>query len=678
MIGDSTKKEKMYTCWLDYEVDKGKNDVHTWPYGKMIYVNEELLKDRVIQTGVKELQTFFRQYLELDVSIVSEMPSQEYLEIIKIGDKELQSEAYILQGDEQKLTLMASDSRGILYGIFKVIFNLKRHISIKNINITEVPTNEIRMINQWDNMDGSIERGYAGSSIFYKDNELVSDTKRIRDYARLLASVGINSISINNVNVHYYETKLITETYLKDVARFAEVFADYGIKVFLSINFASPIEVGGLITADPLDEDVKRWWEETTQTIYKSIPYLGGFLVKADSENRPGPFSYNRTHAEGANMLADALATYGGIVIWRCFVYDCHVDWRDRKTDRARAAYDHFIGLDGKFRDNVILQIKNGPMDFQIREPLSPLFGALKSTNQMMEFQITQEYTGQQKHICFLVPMWKEYLEFDTYAKGEGTYIKDIVSGNTFSNLHGGITAVSNIGDSMCWTGNPMAVANLYGFGRLCWDTQLEPDEIAEEWIDLTLGTDKVVRNNVKDILLQSRKAYENYTVPLGIGWMVNVGDHYGPSIEGYEYSTWGTYHYADYKGIGVDRTYKTGTGYANQYFEPNRSMYENIDTCPENLLLFFHHVNYDCILKDGRTLLQYIYDSHFEGVEKVSEFMSEWQVLEGKIEQGFYNKVEQGLKVQQRDAIEWRDIVNTYFYRKTGIPDNKKRKIYS
>lgn len=678
MIVDSTEKEKMYTCWLDYEMDKGKNDVYTWPYGQMIYVNEELLKDRVIQTGVKELQTFFRQYLELDVSIVSEMPSQEYLEIIKVGNKEIKSEGYTLQGDEQKLSLMASDSRGILYGIFKVIFNLKRHISIKNINITEVPTNEIRMINQWDNMDGSIERGYAGSSIFYKDNELVSDIKRIRDYARLLASVGINSISINNVNVHYYETKLITKTYLGDVAKLVEVFADYGIKVFLSINFASPIEIGGLITADPLDADVKRWWEETTQTIYTTIPYLGGFLVKADSENRPGPLSYNRTHAEGANMLADALAAYGGVVIWRCFVYDCHVDWRDRKTDRARAAYDHFIGLDGKFRDSVILQIKNGPMDFQIREPLSPLFGALKSTNQMMEFQITQEYTGQQKHICFLVPMWKEYLEFDTYAKGEGTYIKDIVSGHTFSNPHGGITAVSNIGDSMCWAGNPMAVANLYGFGRLCWNTQLEPDEIAEEWIDLTLGTDKVVRNSVKDILLQSRKAYEDYTVPLGIGWMVNVGDHYGPSIEGYEYSTWGTYHYADYKGIGVDRTYKTGTGYVNQYFEPNRSMYENIHTCPENLLLFFHHVNYDYILKDGRTLLQYIYDSHFEGVEKVNEFMSKWQALKGKVEQGFYSKVEQGLKVQLCDAVEWRDIVNTYFYRKTGVSDNKKRQIYS
>lgn len=678
MIVDSTKKEKMYTCWLDYEMDKGKNDVYAWPYGQMIYVNEELLKDRVIQTGVKELQTFFRQYLELDVSIVSEMPSQEYLEIIKVGDKELKSEGYTLQGDEQKLSLMASDSRGILYGIFKVIFNLKRHISIKNINITEVPTNEIRMINQWDNMDGSIERGYAGRSIFYKDNELVSDIKRIRDYARLLASVGINSISINNVNVHYYETKLITKTYLGDVAKLVEVFADYGIKVFLSINFASPIEIGGLITADPLDADVKRWWEETTQTIYTTIPYLGGFLVKADSENRPGPLSYNRTHAEGANMLADALAAYGGVVIWRCFVYDCHVDWRDRKTDRARAAYDHFIGLDGKFRDSVILQIKNGPMDFQIREPLSPLFGALKSTNQMMEFQITQEYTGQQKHICFLVPMWKEYLEFDTYAKGEGTYIKDIVSGHTFSNPHGGITAVSNIGDSMCWAGNPMAVANLYGFGRLCWNTQLEPDEIAEEWIDLTLGTDKVVRNSVKDILLQSRKAYEDYTVPLGIGWMVNVGDHYGPSIEGYEYSTWGTYHYADYKGIGVDRTYKAGTGYVNQYFEPNRSMYENIHTCPENLLLFFHHVNYDYILKDGRTLLQYIYDSHFEGVEKVNEFMSKWQALKGKVEQGFYSKVEQGLKVQLCDAVEWRDIVNTYFYRKTGVSDNKKRQIYS
>lgn len=671
-------KEKIYACWLDYQLEREKVDLIEWPFGNLIYINENLAKDRIVQTAIDEVKEFMKQYMNLvlEVASVKSQYTQGYIHM-RI-DNHLNEETYLIRTNSNQLEIAAGDAKGILYGVFKLIFLIKQHEDIKELCIQDGPTNEIRMINQWDNVDGSIERGYAGVSIFYKDNHFVEDMDRIKDYARLLASVGINSISINNVNVHYYETRFITEPYLEDVAKVTEIFEDYGIKIYLSINFAAPMEIGGLGTADPLDPLVQGWWVQTVNKIYEKIPNLGGFLVKADSENRPGPFTYNRSHAEGANMLGRALASHGGLLIWRCFVYNCHVDWRDRKTDRARAAYDHFTKLDGQFDDNVILQIKNGPMDFQIREPLSPLLGALKETNQMMEFQITQEYTGQQKHICFLVPMWRECLDFDTYAKGQGTYIKNIVSGKTYKNIHGGLVAVSNIGDSSSWTGNPMAAANLYGFGRLCWDSELSSEQIAKEWIKLTLGTDEELVATIKEILLESRKAYEDYTVPLGIGWMVNVHHHYGPNIEGYEYSQWGTYHYADYKGIGVDRTSKTGTGYVTQYFEPNRSLYDNRETCPEELLLFFHHVGYDEVLKDGRALLQYIYDVHFEGVEKVKEFIAKWQSLEAKVERHFYEVVKEGLNIQLRDAIEWRDVVNTYFYRKTGVGDSKNRKIYA
>ncbi len=672
---NGNEKSKMYHCWLDYQLHKKQSK--EWIYGNQIYCAEDLLKEGVIQSAIDELKLFFLQHFDLSMDVVTKKPVQAHIALDVAETYGLKEGAYEMVAEDNQLLIHASSCNGILYGAFGLIQVIKRQIPVQGLKIKEEPTNKIRMINHWDNSDGSIERGYAGKSIFYHNNEIIQDMGRIKDYARLLASVGINSICINNVNVHHYETQFITDIYLKDIARIAKVFEAYGIRLFLSINFAAPISLDHLENADPLNTEVREWWRKTAEHIYKVIPNLGGFLVKADSENRPGPFTYGRTHAEGANMLADAVRPYGGLVIWRCFVYNCHVDWRDRETDRARAAYDHFIDLDGQFNDNVILQIKNGPMDFQIREPLSPLFGGLENTNQILEFQITQEYTGQQKHICFLVPMWKECLDFDTYAKGENSRIKDIVSGNLFGNKETGIAGVVNIGDSECWSGNPMAAANLYGFGRLCWNPHLSSKEIADEWISLTLGLDKKVHEVVSKILLTSRKTYEDYTVPLGIGWMVNVGHHYGPNIEGYEYSPWGTYHYADYKGIGVDRTSKTGTGYVNQYLEPNRSLYEDIKTCPEELLLFFHHVSYDYQLKDGRTLLQYIYDVHFEGVEQVRSYQKAWESLDGSIDRDFYNAVSKGLEVQLKDAKEWRDVVNTYFYRRTGIGDSKNRKIY-
>ena len=580
-------------------------------------------------------------------------------------------------GGKPRLLVIGGSDRGVLYGAFHLMRLAACGRSLDRLDETDAPRSEFRMINHWDNADGSIERGYAGKSIFYAGGDFREDLTRVRDYARLLASVGINAVSLNNVNVHETETRFIAEPWLPKVARVAGIFRDYGIRVFLSINFAAPVQIGGLSTADPLDEGVRAWWKRIVAGIYRHIPDFGGFLVKADSEHRPGPFTYGRDHADGANMLAEALAPYGGFVIWRCFVYNCMQDWRDRRTDRARAAYDHFTPLDGRFADNAILQIKNGPMDFQVREPVSPLFGALPKTNVMMEFQITQEYTGQQRHLCYLVPQWKEVLEFDTHARGPGSAVKDIVTGRLFGAAHGGFAGVSNIGDDENWTGHTLAQANLYGYGRLVWNPDLSAEQIADEWIRLTFGNDERIVNVIAGMLMDSWPIYEKYTAPLGVGWMVTPHTHYGPDVDGYEYSRWGTYHFADRNGIGVDRTMATGTGYTGQYFSPNREMYEHLETCPDELLLFFHHVPYSHVLKSGKTVIQHIYDTHFEGAEEAARLVERWRSLKGLIDDERFRQVESRLLEQAEHAKEWRDVINTYFYRKSGVPDARGRTIY-
>jgi alpha-glucuronidase len=574
------------------------------------------------------------------------------------------------------LAIGGGSERGLLYGVFHFLRLLQGEASISNLDICENPVNPIRMLNHWDNLDGSVERGYAGRSIFFENNQLIPNSLRLREYARLLASVGLNGVAINNVNVHRAETELIAAK-LDMVSAIAKVFRQYGIKVYLSINYAAPLELGGLATADPLDDRVKAWWRAQAARVYQAIPDLGGFLVKADSEHRPGPFTYRRNHADGANMLAAAVQPFGGVVIWRCFIYNCGQDWRDRTTDRAKAAYEHFQPLDGEFAANVILQVKNGPMDFQVREPVSPLFGAMPRTNQLLELQITQEYTGQQVHLCHLVPQWKEVLDFDTRACGADTTVKRIVAGSLFKRRYGGMAGVANIGTDPNWTGHTLAQANLFGFARLAWNPDLSAEQITTEWVQGTFGADPTVVATINRILLESWHIYENYTAPLGSGWMVNPGHHYGPNVDGYEYSRWGTYHRADHTGIGVDRSVGSGTGYAGQYFETNAARYETIATCPEELLLFFHHVPYTHLLKNGKTVIQHIYDTHFEGVEQVKELIKSWEGLKDKLEPQPYASVLQRLNQQLEHAVEWRDVINAYFFRKSGIPDRFGRKIY-
>jgi alpha-glucuronidase len=575
------------------------------------------------------------------------------------------------------LVVAGRNGKGLLYGVFCLLRAMQTQTEPGDLPRTEGPANKLRMVNHWDNMDGSVERGYAGRSLFFSGNKLLRNHGRIREYARLLASVGINGVVINNVNVHKFETRLISGEFLGPVSKLADVFRPYGIRLFLSANYASPMELGGLATADPLDEGVRQWWKDKAAEIYRAIPDFGGFLIKADSEFRPGPFTYGRSHADGANMLAEALADHGGLVIWRCFVYNCLQDWRDRAVDRAKAAYGNFMPLDGRFRDNVLLQIKNGPMDFQVREPVSPLIGGLRKTNFTLELQITQEYTGQQKHLCYLVPMWKEVLDFDTFARGKGSTVKEIVSGRVFRNEPGGFAAVVNVGNDPNWTGFQLAQANLYGYGRLAWDPCLPAEQITDEWVRMTFSNDQAVTDTISGMLLESWRIYENYNAPLGIGWMVNPNHHFGPNVDGYEYAKWGTYHRADSKGIGVDRSVASGTGFAGQYHKEVAQAYEKIETCPEELLLFFHRVPYDYVLKSGETLIQHIYDTHFEGVEQVQSFIDRWLGLKGQVDGALFEHVLERLEGQLEHAKEWRDVINSYFYRKTGIADRKGRKIY-
>jgi alpha-glucuronidase len=670
-------------CWLEYNYIGEYSDKN---HIKRIIIPSD---NSIIVNAANELKTALDKMLFVSLPIINTTSDDivkaniilQVVESINLKNEDenlhkASNEAFCVYYESGNIYINALSEKGILYGVFAFIRYIQDKNNIEECYINESPVNPIRMLNHWDNIDGSIERGYAGNSIFF-DNKEVLNQDRTLDYARLCASVGINCIVINNVNVRGLATDLITSKYLKELKKLSDLFLSYGIKLFLSINYASPMEIGGLATADPLDREVMKWWKNQVKLIYKIIPEFGGFLVKADSEFRPGPFTYNRTHADGANMLAKALEPFGGLLIWRCFVYNCQQDWRDRKTDRARAAYDNFIGLDGKFDDNVILQIKNGPMDFQVREPVSPLLGGLKNTNQILELQITQEYTGQQKHVCFLVPMWKEVLDFNTYVdKPNNSSVSDIVSGKTFGNIHCGMAAVSNVGNDFNWTGHDLAAANWYGYGRLCWNPNLSSEDIAKEWIKQTYTNNEKVIRIIKDILLGSWHTYEKYTSPLGIGWMVNPNHHYGPNVDGYEYSKWGTYHRADIKGLGVDRTVN-GTGYTTQYNEPNASMYECVETCPEELLLFFHYVTYNYILKSGKTLLQHIYDTHFEGVNDVEVMIEKWKQLRGMIELESYEHVLNRLHMQLESAIEWRDMINTYFYRKSGIDDLHGRKIY-
>ena len=579
----------------------------------------------------------------------------------------LKPDGYELKTVGGKIVITGADDRGVLYGAFALLRKVALGESVAKLDEQSEPRVPVRWVNHWDNLDGSIERGYGGRSIFWDNGAARADLSRVKDYGRMLASLGINGASINNVNVN---PRILEPDFLPEIVRIADTLRPWGVRTVLSVDFGSPQKVGGLDTFDPLDPEVIAWWAAKTDEIYRAVPDLGGFIVKADSEGRVGPSVYARTHADAANVVARALKPHGGLIFYRGFVYDNKMDWRNLKNDRARAADDNFRALDGKFDNNVVIQIKNGPIDFQVREPVSPLFGTLAKTKEAIELQITQEYMGQARHTVFLVPMWKEALDFDLRVNDRAAPVKSQVSA---------IVGVSNAGMDNNWFGNHMSQANLYGFGRLAWNPDLSARQIAGEWTRLTFGNDPKVLQTIVDMQLSSWRTYENYTGPLGLQTLTDItGNHYGVNVEASERNGWGQWHRADTtgdnKGVGMDRTVATGTGFIGQYAPAVARIYESLATCPDNLLLFMHHVPYTHALHSGKTVIQYLYDSHYEGAEAVEGYVRNWKSVQGRVDEQRYGEVLAQLEYQAGQAEVWRDAVSNWFLRASGIPDAKGR----
>ncbi len=566
----------------------------------------------------------------------------------------LPPDAYELKTDGGNIRITASTDRGVLYGAFAFLRKLALH---QPIDEQSTPRTALRWVNQWDRLDGTIERGYGGKSIFWEAGRARTDLSRVREYARLLASLGINGCAVNNVNA---DKRILSPEFLPQIAAIANVLRPWGVATVISVDFASPKTIGGLDTFDPLDPRVAQWWKTKFDEIYGAIPDLGGVVMKADSEGQAGPSAYHRTHADAANVVARALAPHHGFIFYRGFVYDHHMDWNNPKNDRARAAYDNFLDIDGKFDANVVIQIKNGPIDFQVREPASPLFAALDKTQKAIELQITQEYMGQARHMVFLVPQWKEALDFNLGPAP----VKKLVQA---------FIGVANVGLDDNWLGNHLSQANLYGFGRLAWNPDLTSREIVDEWTIQTFGRETV--NTIANMQLSSWRTYENYTGPLGLQTLTDiVGNHYGVAVEASERNGWGQWHNADEKGVGMNRTVATGTGYIGQYRPQIAGIFENLKTCPDDLLLFFHHVPYTYKLHSGKTVIQSIYDSHYEGAEAVEQYVHDWQTLKPHIDEQRYSEILHQLEYQSGQAVVWRDAVNNWFLRASKIPDEKGR----
>jgi alpha-glucuronidase len=579
------------------------------------------------------------------------------------------------------VVITGSTERGVLYGVFAFLSKIAREESVSALDLKkdepQQPSSRVRWVNQWDNLDGTIERGYGGRSIFFENGTARADLTRVSDYARLLASVGINGCNVNNVNANLH---MLDSDFIPQLARIAAAFRPWGVQMGISVDVSMPKTVGGLDTFDPLDARVAEWWQKKFDEVYRAIPDFGGVVVKADSEGRLGPSVYGRTPVDAANVIAGALKTNGGIVFYRAFVYNHHLDWTNLKNDRARAAYDIFHPLDGKFDDNVIVQIKYGPIDFQVREPVSPLFGGLEHTNTGIELQVTQEYTGQQRHTCFLVPMWKQVLDFDMRVGGRSTPVKEIVAGRSFARPRGGFIGVVNVGLDQNWLGNHLALANLYGFGRLAWNPNLSSEQIVDEWTQLTFGNDPAVLGTIAQIQLASWKVYESYTGVLGLQTLTNIlGPHYGPGPESQERNGWGQWIRAEKDGVGMDRSVATGTGFVGQYSPEVQKEYESPANTADDLVLFFHHLPYTYKLHSGKTVIQSIYDSHYWGADRAAQFVEEWKSLCGgfddcKIDDARYEDVLAQLTYQSGHAIVWRDAIDDWFYRISGIADDKGR----
>ena len=591
-------------------------------------------------------------------SIISSIVTKDELNIIG-------SEGFVIKTRPGKTIITANTDIGVLYGVFHFLRLMQTQQPISNLNIISAPKIKLRILNHWDNLNRTVERGYAGFSIWdwHKLPDFID--KRYIDYARANASIGINSTVLTNVNAN---AVVLTKPYLEKVKALADLFRPYGIKVCLTARFSAPIEIGKLKSADPLNDTVQLWWKQKVKEIYELIPDFGGFLVKANSEGQPGPQDYNRTHADGANMLADAVAPFNGIIMWRAFVYS------STSNDRFKQAYEEFKPLDGKFRKNVLVQVKNGPIDFQPREPFSPLFGAMQQTPLMMEFQLTQEYLGQGTHLVFEAPLFKEVLNADTYSKGKGSTVTKVIDGSLNNFSLNGIAGVSNIGNDIDWCSHPFAQANWYSLGRLCWDYELSSAQIADEWVRQTFTNDPAFVEPVKKIMLQSRETLVNYMTPLGLTHIMYNGHHYGPMPWGNTLGRpdWNPvyYHKADSFGIGFDRTAK-GTNALSQYAIEVQNEFNDINKCPDEYLLWFHHTAWDHKMHSGRTLWNELCYKYNSGVDSVRSFIKEWNSLRKYIDEDRFKQVDQLLNIQLKDAIWWRNACLLYFqtFSKMSIP---------
>ena len=591
-----------------------------------------------------------------DAPVIIGLPQTSTL-IRKLGwESDLQKlgpEGFRIRTIKNVVVIASTTDIGTLYGTFHFLRLLQTEEPIDRLRIDQTPRLKLRLLNHWDNLDGSIERGYAGKSLWIGTD----DNRRLLDYARANASIGINGSVLNNVNAN---SEFLTAKYLKKFAAIADVFRPYGIRVYLSPRFSAPIELGKLPTADPLDTSVIEWWKQKADEIYKLIPDFGGFLVKANSEGQPGPRTYNRTHADGANMLAAALAPHQGIVMWRAFVYDMKPGY-----DRAGAAYENLQPFDGKFAPNVLLQVKNGPIDFQPREPFHPLFGAMRHTQVMPELQITQEYLGFDNHFVFLATMWREFLDSDTYARGYGSTVSKVIDGSLYRQRLTGIAGVANTGSDTNWTGYDLLQANWYAFGRLAWNPQISSEQIAIEWIRMTLTNDARAATTIMRLMLESHEAVVNYMSPLGLHHLFWGGHHYGPAPwwDKEKRDDWNPvyYHKADAFGIGFDRT-KTGSDTVNQYRREVAQRFSNVERCPEKFLLWFHHVSWDHKMRSGRTLWDEMALRYQRGVDWVRTTRVKWASVGGSIDRERYAAISKKLAIQERDAIWWRDACLSYF----------------
>ena len=663
---------KDYDLWLQYQKSSVANGIF-----KNIALNAKNETDKAIQNELKTASERMFQYsptfsnsgnATLIIKKTSELEPTQKNTIDKANA--LNDEGFVIETIQNKgkktVLITAKTSLGLLYGTFRLLRELQINPSKKDFSIADEPKLKVRMLNHWDNLDGTVERGYAGSSIWNWQKLPDFIDKKYIDYARANASVGINGVALINVNSN---ALILTPQYLEKVSALAKAFRPYGIKVYLTARFSAPIEIGGLKTADPLNQEVQQWWNNKVNEIYKFIPDFGGFLVKANSEGQPGPQNYGRNHVDGANMMAKALKPHQGIVMWRAFVYS-----ETDSSDRAKQAYSEFVPYDGKFEDNVLVQVKNGAIDFQPREPFHPMFGAMPKSKLMMEYQITQEYLGFSTHLVFLPKLYEEVLESETYKQGKGSTVAKIIEGKP--NELNGMAGVANIGSDLNWTGHPFGQSNWYGFGRLAWNPELNSEKIAEEWLQQTFSKDSNFVKMISKIMLQSRESVVKYMTPLGLHHIMATNHHYGPGpwVNDLARPEWNPvyYHKADKNGIGFDRT-ATGSNALAQYSPEIAQYYGDLKTCPEEYLLWFHHLPWDYKMKNGKILWDNLGIKYQEGVNEVKNMITTWESAKPYVDAERHQEVAQLLNIQLKEAIWWKDACMTYFQTFSNLPFPKE-----